>query len=209
MSPRIAQSDNPTRERLLETARQLFHSQGYHATGLAQILKESGANSGSLYHFFGGKEDLLIGVLTKYKEGLWPWLLDPIFARVEDPLERVFALLDGYRQMLLRSDFSAGCPIGKLALELDEFHPDATALVADNFKGWREAVRQCLEESGLPDDVDPGSLATFVLTTMEGAVMQSRTFRSIEPFDESVATLSDYLNRLLPDQQPTANGDGR
>ena len=45
-----------TRDRILETARRLFHEQGYHATGIATILREAGVNSGSLYHFFESKD---------------------------------------------------------------------------------------------------------------------------------------------------------
>jgi len=212
VTPRTSAANSPTREKLLETARQLFHSQGFHATGLAQILKEAEANSGSLYHFFGGKEDLLIAVLRRYVDMLQPVLIDPIFERVDDPIERIFALLDGYRQMLLRSDFAYGCPIGKLALELDEFRPEATALIAANFKGWRDIVQGCLDGACLGDEVDTAAFATFILTTMEGAVMQSRSFKAIEPFDESVAMLRDYVDRLLPEgsaPQPAAAGGGQ
>ena len=52
-----------TRERIVEAARQLFFKQGYAATGVAEILKAAEANSGSLYHFFPSKEDLLVAVL--------------------------------------------------------------------------------------------------------------------------------------------------
>ena len=57
-----------TRQRLVSTARELFYSQGYHATGVQQILRAAEVNSGSLYHFFGGKEDLLLAVLDEYVE---------------------------------------------------------------------------------------------------------------------------------------------
>jgi len=50
----------------VETARALFFEQGYAQTGIAQILKVSGINSGSLYHFFPSKEDLLAAVLEQY-----------------------------------------------------------------------------------------------------------------------------------------------
>ena len=52
-----------TRERIVEAARQLFFRQGYTATGISQILKAAEAKSGSLYHFFPSKEDLLAAVL--------------------------------------------------------------------------------------------------------------------------------------------------
>ena len=61
-----------TRKRLVETARRLFHEQGYTATGIAQILDAAKARSGSLYYFFPTKEDLVLAVLEKYKDLLAP-----------------------------------------------------------------------------------------------------------------------------------------
>ena len=195
MTPR---QQRDTRDRLIEVAMQLFHEQGFTATSLKQILSRADVNPGSLYHFFKSKEELLLAVLDRYREGLRPVLLDPIWQGVEDPLERVFALLDGYRQGLVATDFAASCPIGNLALELDQFHPDALRRIADNFQGWRDAVRECLDAAAdrLPADVDREKLAAFVLTTMEGGVMQARSYRKIEPFDDSVAMLGDYFERL-------------
>jgi len=188
-----------TRERLIETAMELFYTQGYHATGLAQILKTAGVNSGSLYHFFESKEALLLAVLQTYREMLWPVLLAPNFAKTEDPIERIFVLLDGYRQGLIATDCAAGCPIGNLALELNEFHPEAQKLIAANFEGWKEAIRGCLEAAAdrFPPGTDFRALATFVLTTMEGGIMQSRSYKSLEPFDTSVTLLRDYFGRLF------------
>ena len=74
----------------METARQLFFQQGYGATGIAQILQTSGANSGSLYYYFTGKEELLLAVLDRYKEMLWPAVIEPVFKRESDPIERIF-----------------------------------------------------------------------------------------------------------------------
>ena len=189
---------SPTRERLLETARELFHAQGFMATGLAQILRQSGVGSGSLYHFFRSKEELLLAVLERYEDMLWPVLLGPIVERVDDPVERVFALLDRYRGLLVESGYRYGCPIGNLALELDEFHPDAVSRVEKNFTGWRDAVAGWLRLAAarFPAATDFDRLAVFILTTMEGGVMQSRTQRSVEPFDESVAALREYLDLL-------------
>jgi TetR/AcrR family transcriptional regulator, transcriptional repressor for nem operon len=185
---------------------ELFHAQGYQATGLAQILKQAGVNSGSLYHFFNSKEELLLAVLDRYREMLRPVLLQPIVEGCPDPVERVFALLEFYRQALIRSEFAYGCPIGNLALELREFHPRAHDLIAANFQGWREAVCGWLEEAAdrFPPSLDRERLASFVLTAMEGAVMQCRSYRSIEPFEQAVALLRDYLDRLLAEGSASA-----
>jgi TetR/AcrR family transcriptional repressor of nem operon len=193
-------SDN-TRDRLIDVAMELFHSQGYQATGVAQILKQAEVNSGSLYYFFPTKEDLLLAVLEKYKTMLHPVLLEPIWSRIDDSIERIFGLLDGYRQMLMATDCTYGCPIGNLALEIGHSHTKARALLAENFQGWRDAVRECLDRAAdrLPENLDRAQLASFVLTVMEGAVMQSRTERSLRPFDDAVTQLRDYVERLTAD----------
>jgi AcrR family transcriptional regulator len=188
-----------TRDRLVQTARVLFWEHGYAGTGISQILKAANAGSGSLYHFFPTKEDLLNAVLDHYKELLWPEVIQPVFDRVSDPIERIYGILDGYRRLLEATDYLRGCPIGNLALELAGSHPGARQRIAENFSGWLEAVERCLTDasSRLPESVDRKQLALFVLTTMEGAVMLARAFRSITPYDVAVTQLRDYLDRLL------------
>lgn len=195
-----AKTKTPTRERLVEAARLLFWEKGYEAAGMAEILERAKANSGSFYHFFASKEDLLLAVLERYRELLHPAVMDPAFARTEDPVERIFAVLEGYRQGLLASKFSFGCPIGRLAVEIGVGRRKVQDLVHANFEGWKRAVQGCIEEAQargrLPLELDTGRLSTFVLTVMEGAVMQARSAQSLEPFEDSVAQLRDYFERL-------------
>lgn len=188
-----------TKGRILEAARDLFWKQGYTATGVAQILKAANAKSGSLYYFFPTKEDLLLAVLERYKEMLWPVVIQPVFDRVTDPIERVFGILDGYRRMLIMTECAGGCPIGNLALELSDTHPAARKLCAENFEGWRKAVQQCLDEAAdrFPADVDRAQLAAYVLTVMEGGLMQAKTYRTLDPFESAVAQLRDHFDRLI------------
>ena len=190
-----------TRERIVEAARQLFFRQGYTATGISQILKEANAKSGSLYHFFPSKEDLLIAVLLQYREMLEPRVLRPAYDRVDDPVERLFAVLDGYRRLLAETGFELGCPIGNLALEVSNAHPGVRRLIVANFDAWSGAIVELLDQVAgrLPRDVEPAALARHVLATMEGAVMLARTYHSFEPFDQAVHQLRDYFERLIAD----------
>jgi TetR/AcrR family transcriptional regulator, transcriptional repressor for nem operon len=187
-----------TRERILFAALKLFAEKGYLSTSVADILKEAGAHSGSLYHFFPTKQDVLIAVLGLYRDGIEPMLLAPAWEGVADPIERVFALLAAYRGMLARTDCLYGCPIGSLALELHEPDPPVRNLLALNFDGWVAHVQACLDQGRgwLPAGTDTRALAIFVLTVMEGGVMQSRTHRTLEAFDTGVAQLRDYFMRL-------------
>jgi TetR/AcrR family transcriptional regulator, transcriptional repressor for nem operon len=187
-----------TRSRILATAFQLFHEQGYHATGIATILREARVNAGSLYHFFPSKESLLVGVLEFALLILRPRVIEPAERRSRDPIERVFELLAQYREGLLALGCRMGCPIGNLALEVSDDNAAARRLIHQNFENWTAAVQAWLEQAGprLPRDADRAALARFVLTVLEGGIMQARAAGRLEPFDESVAQLRAYFEAL-------------
>jgi TetR/AcrR family transcriptional regulator, transcriptional repressor for nem operon len=188
-----------TRDRLIDSARFLFWEGGFAGTSMAELLAHAQVNSGSFYHFFDSKEALLRAVLEQYAELLRPMVIDPAFASTPKPLERIFAILAGYRERILTTACQYGCPLGRLALEIDPENAPAHLLIALNFQGWIEAVRECLVEmkGSLPRGTDVDALATFVLVTMEGGVMLSRSYRSVEPFDRAVAQLREHFRLLL------------
>ena len=177
---------------------ELFWLKGYGSTSISDILSRSQVNSGSLYHFFPGKQDLLLAVLDAYRDGIGPMLLEPAWDGVDDPIERVFALLGSYRRALIETECTYGCPIGSLALELHEADPVVRERIADNFTAWVEAVKACfdLASDRFPEGTDTRALAEMAFNVMEGGVMQSRTYRSIEPFDRAVAQLRAFIEAL-------------
>ncbi len=188
-----------SRAALIEAALQLFWEKGFAETSLIDIVKRSGVNKGSIFHFFKSKEEILSAALERLSEMLYPALLAPAWENVTDPVERIFALLDRYRQAILATNFAYGCPVGRLAVEISPGMVEAHAKIAANFEGWSRAVRECLLAAGnrLPSGTDLTALSRFVLTVMEGGVMQARSYRSIEPFDQGVAQLREYINRLM------------
>lgn len=187
------------RTRIVMAAMELFWAKGYNSTSIADILSRTQLNAGSLYHVFPGKQDVLIAVLEAYRDGLYENLVDPAWEGVDDPVERIFALLARYRWLILETDCTYGCPIGSLALELHEADPAVRDLLAVNFTGWTGAIVKCLDAAGdrLPADLDKQALAEFVLTTMEGGVMQARTHRDVGYFDRGVSALRDHFDMLL------------
>jgi TetR/AcrR family transcriptional repressor of nem operon len=196
----------PTRDRLIEAALYLFWLRGYAATGIAEILERADANSGSFYYCFKSKEELLLAVLELYIQTLMPVVVEPVLSQIQDPVERVFGILEFYRKNLLATGCTYGCPIGRLALEIPEEQFRVHKRLADNFDGWTAAVEKCLGDARdrLPHDLNLKTLSKFVLTVMEGGVMQSRAHRTIEPFDASVEHLRSYF-RLLFSQREEAD----
>jgi TetR/AcrR family transcriptional regulator, transcriptional repressor for nem operon len=193
------QTSVSTRDRLINSARYLFWERGFAGTSMADLLAHAQVNSGSFYHFFESKEALLRAVLEGYLHALRPMIVDPAFSQTEEPVERIFAILAGYRERILSTDCQYGCPLGRLALEIDPENRPAHKLIAENFQGWIGAVRECVEQAKdrLPADTDLDALSTFVLVVMEGGVMLSRSSGSVEPFDRAVQQLRQHFALLL------------
>lgn len=199
-----------TRDRIVDSARQLFWEQGYESTTLAEIAERSGAMPGSIYYFFKTKEAILDAVVDHYDEQLGAWLIDPVFGRTDDPEERIFGVIETYRSFLVETHFSLGCPVGGLALELGEELAEVRTKVSKIFDDLTGAMESCAQEIAetMPgargnthdevgtDGPTPQELAALCLTVIEGGIVQARALQSIEPFDRSVACLRDYIGRL-------------
>ena len=187
-----------TRLRIVTAAMDLFLRKGYGSTSISDVLQAADVNSGSLYHFFPGKQDLLLAVLDTYQGGIREMLLEPAWKDVPDPIERIFALLACYRDAVVQTDCTYGCPIGILAMELHEPDPAVRQRLAANFDAWVEAILECLNAAAarLPPGLDKRALAEFVLTTMEGGVMLARTWRDVVHFDRAVAQLRSHFNLI-------------
>jgi TetR/AcrR family transcriptional regulator, transcriptional repressor for nem operon len=196
--PILVQPTGPaSRQRLLESARYLFWERGFAGTSMADLLAHAKVNSGSFYHFFDSKEALLREVLEGYLVALHPMIVEPAYASTRMPIERIFAILAGYRERILMTEAQYGCPLGRLALEIDPENRPAHKLIARNFQGWIDAVRECLLAAGLPPDTDIEALATYILATMEGGVMLSRSYGSVDPFDRTVKALREHFHLLM------------
>ena len=196
----IIQSSNteshPTHDLIVRVAMKLFAEKGYDSTSIADILQAAKVNSGSLYHHFDTKQGVLLAVLEAYRDGIESMLIAPAWKGVDDPIERLWALLERYRQLLKMTECAYGCPIGSLALEIHEPDPPVRTLLTANFDRWTDFIEECFKTTAkrFPKKTDFRSLARFVLTTMEGGVMLSRTYRTLNAFDSAVAELKNYIS---------------
>ena len=193
-----------TRDRIVAAAADLFHRHGFQATSLAKVQERADVRGGSLYYFFRSKEELLEAALERYFELLDPTIIDPAFAGSEEPIERVFLVLDQYRATLLATDFALGCPIGNLAIEMVDSGAEVRERLKRDFDLWAQRIEGCLEAASdrLPAEIDRTRLAGFVLAVMEGAVLLARGEGDIKPFDDAIAQLRDYFDRLTGEVPP-------
>src|SRR5258708_36940650 len=98
---------------------QLFWEKGYGSTSVADVLQAAKVNSGSLYHFFPGKQDLLLAVLDLYHGGLRSMLLQPAWRGVADPIRGHFALRARYPPSPTDTQYFYGFPDRSPPLGID------------------------------------------------------------------------------------------
>ena len=187
-----------TRARLITTAAELFRRQGYAQTGVNQIIQEAKATSGSFYHFFPGKEDLLLAVVDHIAEIFEAGIFEPVSNTNDDSISKLFNILDLYRRQLVDDGFTFGSPMAGLSAEVSENHPQVRIRLAEVFADWTGRIEELLREAGnrLPPTLDRQALAQLVVCTMEGAVLGTRLNRSLGPFDAAVSQLKGYFDLL-------------
>jgi len=158
---------------MLLTAAQLLQRQGFHATGLKQILEESGAPRGSLYfHFPGGKEQLAAQAVRESGTRT-ARAVEALLAASPGLREAIHTLFQSFAKMLRTSNFVEGCPVATVTLEAAASSEAIRDACAKSYQEWQQLIRDRLAAAGLPPArAEP--LATLVLAAIEGALILSR-----------------------------------
>jgi TetR/AcrR family transcriptional repressor of lmrAB and yxaGH operons len=164
----------------LAAAAKLLRQQGYHGTALHDILAASGSPRGSLYfHFPKGKEEIGEAALTMASEAVRQGIAQLAVA-CETAEQFVTRIARGMAADLERSNYKEGCPIATTALETSAQSEVLGTATRSAFQKWEGEIKRGLERFGIaPDEAD--SIATVVLSQLEGALLLARTYRSLEP----------------------------
>jgi len=159
-------------QRILDATAELLQEKGYYGTGLNEILKRSGAPRGSLYHHFpGGKDELVIRSLERSGRQLAAAL------QTESGTLELSRFLDYFRDQLIESDFSKGCPIAAVAQEVGNDHPEVRKACSQIYSLWEELLAASLTGP------DAGPRARRLLCQIEGALLLCKTHRDLGYLD--------------------------
>jgi AcrR family transcriptional regulator len=191
------------RERMVRSAALLIRERGAQPTAIADVLEHSGAPRGSAYHYFpGGRTQLLCEAVDYAGE-----YVAAMLTKASRGVDLLDALVQSYREQLIRTDYRAGCPVLAVAIEAgDPKHQDQTAPVIDRaaaaFARWTELITQRLVTDGVPES-RAEELAVLMTAAVEGAIVVARAARDIKPLD----IVHRQLRALL--QAETSEGNPR
>jgi len=182
-----------SRERMVRSAASLIRTRGLNATSFSEVLAESGAPRGSIYHHFPeGKEQLAEDAIRWTSERVLAHLRAGTAVTASDVLKRFIAM---WRQVVVTSGGSAGCVVAGVAIDTDATVAGQIDLVRSTFRSWVKLLAEQLEAVGVPSD-RAVPIALAALAGMEGALILSRAEGNAKPLD----TVAEELMRLLPPQ---------
>jgi AcrR family transcriptional regulator len=157
------------RERILETAYELFAHRGIRDVGVDEVIERAGVAKATLYRHFASKDDLVVAFL-KLREERWTldWVEAEARRRGNTPEEQLLAIFELFDEWFHREDFEA-CSFINVLLEMGRAHPAGEASV-EHLANIRAAVRRLAEEAALRD---PDSFAHSWHILMKGSIVSA------------------------------------
>lgn len=180
-----------SRARMVRSAASLIRTRGVSATSLSDVLADSGAPRGSIYHHFPNGKAQLAGDAIE-------WTSERVLARqrachattAEDVLG---CFVDMWRQVVLASGGTAGCVVAGVAIDTVASEPGLIDVVRETFRSWMEVLVEQLRAVGVPRP-RAAAIALSTVAGMEGALILCRAEGSSAPLE----TVARELMRLLP-----------
>ena len=185
-----------TRARIVQRSAELFRRQGYTGTGVKQIVAETGAPFGSVYHFFPGGKEQLAAETIRTSGRLYVELFATIAAQAPDVVTAVESFFAGAAETLRETDYADACPIATVALEVASTNEPLREATAEVFDGWIAGATEYFAAAGVPRERARG-LAFSMLSLLEGAFVFARAMRSTEPLDVAGATAAEEVRSAL------------
>ncbi|MEU7766123.1 TetR family transcriptional regulator C-terminal domain-containing protein [Nocardia sp. NPDC049190] len=183
-----------TRQLLVEAGAAGFLTNGYHGTGIKQILDEVGVPKGSFYNYFDSKESFGHAIIEHHSLCVQRNLTEA-FGDASDPVSGLRVFFGRLMDDFVAAEFTGGCLIANLGGELE-----GSALLRESLSGawgaWRDRIAQQLAQGQrlgmIRSDIDAIELADLLLESWEGAVIRMK-------IDHTLAPLHKCLDRLLDD----------
>lgn len=174
---------------MLVSAAELLRERGAAGVTIDSVLARSGAPRGSVYHHFpGGRNQILTEALQFAGEAI-TGVIDEAAAKGGIYLVKQFVVF--WEELLVESDFAAGCPVVAAAIGSTDDEPRLSTVAGHIFSHWRDALTRAFVSDGF-DDADAASLAIMCIASLEGAVVLCRSTRSVDPLRD-VAEQVEFL----------------
>jgi len=190
------------REKLLDQGVHMLMTQGYHGTGIKELLDSVQVPKGSFYNYFGSKEEFAAEAITHYIE---PFILR-LTAHLQAPqVDALTALQNYYAELIVevgKGGYKGGCLLGNLMGEIGDTsvlcNRSLKSAVARYKKLQQDALERAQQEGTVRTDRSAESMADMLVNLWQGALLRMKIEQSVQPLQEFCDTLlDDYFKAPL------------
>jgi TetR/AcrR family transcriptional repressor of nem operon len=187
-----------TRRKIVEAAAPIFNQRGYEGSSLNDLMEATGLKKGGIYRHFSSKEELAAEAF----DYTWETARTIRLTNLEEKASSVEKLKQSIASFVdHRSPIAGGCPILNTAIEADDGNAVLRTRVTKALRWWLERlqtiVEQGQEHGEIRRSVDPKTVATLIVASLEGALMMSRLQRNDDSLRRVQAHLNKYLERKI------------
>jgi len=190
-----------TKELIVEKAAALFNTRGYYRASMSDLMAVTGLEKGGIYNHFENKDALAVASF-EYAVRVYGLALRQKIEQASEPIDKVYMLIDGFRDSVVSPPIPGGCPLLNCAVENDEGNQLLKSSVLAAFEKLLSTVQSLVREAQnanqLDAKVDSRTIATFIISSLEGGIMLSRLFGDVSRMDSVVENLRAYLHDLRP-----------
>ena len=191
------------REQILLTTSILLEKQGFHGTGLNEIIKESGSPKGSLYYYFPDGKEQIAGEAILQSGRMTADRIRTGLAENRVTSKAIYEFVLKIAENIELSGFGAGGPLTAVAMETATQSERINAACREAYEMLESAFREKLLEGGIPSR-QADELARFITAAIEGGIILSRTYHTGEPLRLVAGQLKNLLagqNKLKGDHK--------
>ena len=181
-----------TREQILQTTSTLLEKQGFHGTGLNEIVKESGAPKGSLYHYFPAGKDQIASEAVLQSGKITAERILAGLAYRNKASKAIYDFVLEIAENVERSGFASGGPLTSVAMETATQSERINSACREAYGMIESAFRDKLLDTGFAAG-KAEELATFITASIEGGIILSRTYHSGDPLRSVAKQLKSLL----------------
>ena len=183
------------RESLLNQGVTLFMGQGYHGTGLQEILDAVNVPKGSFYNYFGSKEDFGADVIQHYIDPFIIQLTNYLDSSGTDALGAIRCYFDELIEELEKNEFKGGCLLGNLMGEIGDTSAVCQESLQSAVKRYRNllqlGIAKAQQEGTVRLDKSAEEMADLLLNTWQGALLRMKIEKSSAPVKQCCRNLLD------------------
>jgi TetR/AcrR family transcriptional repressor of nem operon len=189
-----------TRERILQAAHEEMYEHGFQGLRIDAVLKKTQLAKGALYHYFPTKLALGYAVLDEVIMGFFQTNWGESFGTSNDPLQALKVFFNKKYSDILSGECANGCPLTNLVQEmstLDEgFQQRLKAVMFDIVATVSAALHQGQIDGIVRKNINPQSIATFLLCSYQGVMGASKCMQSVDLARDLFDTLCAYVESL-------------